>query len=118
VRKPDPAANWREMANAYGLNSGAIGQAALAQNNQLQSSLNTLESAQAAMQAEISREKALLSREYQAAIQSAVAEQEYQRAAALYEEAVRAEEMLWQKEKYYTDLMLQYSKLALQAMPE
>ena len=27
MRKPDPAANWREMANAYGLNSGAVGQA-------------------------------------------------------------------------------------------
>ena len=34
-------------------------------------------------------------------------------ALALYEEAVRAENMLWQKEKYYTDLSLRYLKQLL-----
>lgn len=112
------AANWREMANAYGLNSGAVGQAALAQSNRLQSNLNALEQAQAAAQTEIARQKSLLRQEYEAAIRQAVAENDYQRAMALYEDAVRAEELLWQKEKYYTDLMLQYSKLALRSMPD
>ena len=107
------AANWREVANAYGLNSGAIGQAALAMNNQRQSDLNALGSAQAAAQAEIQRQRSLLGREYQTAINQALAESNHERAYALYEEAVRAENMLWQKEKYYTDLALSYLKMLL-----
>ena len=113
MRKPDPAANWREMANAYGLNSGAVGQAALAMNNQRQNDLNALGAAQAAAQAEIQRQRTMLGKEYQAAINQALAEHNYERAYALYEEAVRAENMLWQKEKYYTDLSLSYLKQLL-----
>ena len=107
------AANWREAANAYGLNSGAFGQAALAMNNQRQSDLNALGSAQAAAQAEIQRQRSLLGQEYQAAINQALAESNHERAYALYEEAVRAENLLWQKEKYYTDLALSYLKMLL-----
>ena len=107
------AANWREMANAYGLNSGAVGQAALAMNNQRQSDLNALGAAQASAQAEIQRQRTMLGKEYQAAINQALAEHNYERAYALYEEAVRAENMLWQKEKYYTDLSLRYLKQLL-----
>ena len=107
------AANWREMANAYGLNSGAVGQAALAMNNQRQSDLNAIGAAQASAQAEIQRQRTILGQEYQAAINQALAEHNYERAYALYEEAVRAENMLWQKEKYYTDLSLSYLKQLL-----
>ena len=100
------AAGWREVANAYGLNSGAIGQAALAMSNQRQSNLNTLSRARAAAQAEIQRQRSLLGKEYQSAINQALAENNYAKASALYEEAVRAEELLWEKEKYYTSLAL------------
>ena len=101
------------MANAYGLNSGAVGQAALAMNNQRQNDLNALGAAQASAQAEIQRQRTMLGKEYQAAINQALAEHNYERAYALYEEAVRAENMLWQKEKYYTDLSLRYLKQLL-----
>lgn len=108
------AAAWREMANAYGLNSGAIGQAALAQNNQLQSNLNTLESAQAAAQAEIELQRTLLGQEYQAQINQAIAENNMNKAEMLYQEAVRADEALIQQQQYYASLALQYAQLGLQ----
>lgn len=108
------AANWREMANAYGLNSGAIGQANLAQNNQLQSNLNTLGAAQAAAQEEIERQRTLLGQQYQAAINQARAENNYQLAQALYQEAVRAEEALVQQQQYNSSLALQYAQMAMQ----
>ncbi len=108
------AANWREVANAYGLNSGAIGQAALAQNNQLQSNLNTLESAQAAAQAEIERQRTLLGQQYQLQINQAIAENNMNKAEMLYQEAVRADEALRQQQQFNANLMLQYAQLALQ----
>lgn len=102
------AANWRELANAYGLNSGAIGQAVLAQNNQQQSDWNALSAAQAAARAEIERQRTLLGQEYQAQINQAIAENNMSKAEMLYEEAVRADEALWEKQKYYTNLILKY----------
>ena len=102
------AANWRELANAYGLNSGAIGQAALAQNNQLQSNLNTLESAQAAAQAEIERQRTLLGQQYRLQINQALAENNMNKAEMLYEEAVRVEEALREQEQFYANLILKY----------
>ena len=108
------AANWREMANAYGLNSGTIGQAALAQSNQLQSNLNTLESAQAAAQAEIERQRTLLGQQYQLQINQAIAENNQQKAQALYQEAVRMDEVLRQEQQNNANLMLQYAQMAMQ----
>jgi hypothetical protein len=108
------AANWREMANAYGLNSGAVGQAALAQNNQLQSNLNTLESAQAAAQAEIERQRTLLGQQYQLQINQAMSENNFNKAQALYQEAVRADEALRQEQQFQANLALQYAQMAQQ----
>lgn len=108
------AASWREMANAYGLNSGAIGQAALAQNNQKQSDLNTLSAAQAQAQAEIERQRTLLGQQYQLQINQAIAENNYQKAEMLYQEAVRADEALRQQEQQNADMMLQYAQMAMQ----
>jgi hypothetical protein len=108
------AANWRELANAYGLNSGAIGQAALAQNNQLQSNLNTLESAQAAAQAEIERQRTLLGQQYQLQINQAIAENNMSKAEMLYQEAVRADEALRQQQQFNANLMLQYAQMGMQ----
>ena len=108
------AANWREMANAYGLNSGTIGQAALAQNNQRQSDLNTLGAAQAQAQAEIERQRTLLGQQYQLQINQAIAENNMQKAEALYNEAVRAEEAMRQQQQNNANLMLQYAQMAMQ----
>lgn len=108
------AAAWREMANAYGLNSGAIGQAALAQNNQRQSDLNTLASAQAQAQAEIEQQRVLLGQQYQLQINQAIAENNMQKAEALYQEAVRMDEKLQQQQQYNSNLMLQYAQMAMQ----
>lgn len=108
------AAAWREMANAYGLNSGAIGQAALAQNNQLQSNLNTLESAQAAAQADIERQRVLLGQQYQLAIQQALSENNFNKAQTLYQEAVRQDEKLMQQQQFAANLALQYAQMAMQ----
>ena len=106
------AASWREMANAYGLNSGTIGQAALAQNNQLQSNLNALETAQAAAHTEIERQRTLLAQQFRAAISQALADNDYNKAQALYQEAVRQDELLVQQEQFNANLALQYSQLA------
>ena len=76
--------------------------------NQRNRDLNTLSAAQAAAQTEIQRQRTMLGQEYQSAINQAVADNNYQRAYALYNEAIRAEELLWDKEKYYTNLALDY----------
>ena len=104
------AAAWKEVANAYGLNSGAVGQASLAQRNQLQNDLNKLNAAQAAARTELQRQRLLLGQQYQLAIEAAVAENNGQLAKSLYQEAVRAEESLQQQEQYYANLALQYGK--------
>ena len=104
------AAAWREVANAYGLNSGAVGQASLAQRNQLQNDMNKLNAAQAAARTELQRQRMLLGRQYQLAIEAAVAENNGQLAKSLYQEAVRAEESLQQQEQFYANLALQYGK--------
>jgi hypothetical protein len=108
------AAAWREMANAYGLNSGAIGQAALAQNNQLQSNLNTLESAQAAALTEIEQQRTLLGQQYQLAINQALAENNFNKADALYQEAVRQDELMLQKQQMAIQTALQVAQMAMQ----
>lgn len=105
-------ANWRELANAMGLNSGAQGQAALAQSNQLQSNLNALNSAQATAQADIERQRALLGQQYQLAILQAQADNDFELANALYNEAVRKDEALRQQEQFNAQLQLQYAQMA------
>ena len=98
------AANWNEVANAMGLNSGAFGQAALAMNNQLQSDLTTLSTAQAQSQAETERQRALLGQEYQNAILKAQADNNMDLAYALYQEAVRQDEALRQQQQFEASL--------------
>lgn len=85
-------ANYNEIANASGLNSGTRGQAQLARNNQLQSDLTTLNNAEAQNRAEIERQRTLLGQQYQNAIQKAQAENNMELAQRLYQEAVRVDE--------------------------
>ena len=104
------AANWRELAIAQGLNTGAIGQGALSQNNQLQSNLNTLGAAQAQNLANIEQQRALLGQQFQLQILQAQADNDFERAQALYKEAVRQDEILReqqaQQQAFMQDLIL------------
>lgn len=99
-------ANFNEMANAYGLNTGTGGQAQLARNNQLQSSLTTLGNAEAQNRAEIERQRTLLGQQYQSAIQQAQAENNMELAQALYQEAVRVDNSIIDASKYDSERAL------------
>ena len=99
------AANWRELANAQGLNTGAMGQAAISQNNQLQSNLNTLGAAQAQALANIQSQRTLLGKQYQLQILQAQADNDFERAQKLYDEAVRQDEILRGKEQQTMSMM-------------
>lgn len=90
--------NYAEVQNAYGLTSGAMAQARLAQDNQLEADLTALRGAQANIDANIEREKTMLSQQYMAAIAQAQAENDLQRAQALYDQARRDEDQLRQNQ--------------------
>ena len=85
-------ANWNETANAYGLNSGTQGQAALSFANQLQSGITALRNAEAQARAEVERQRLTLGQQYQAAIEQAQAENNQQLVQLLYQKALKAEQ--------------------------
>lgn len=84
--------SFNEYAAASGLNSGTGGQAALARSNRLQGDLSALGQQEAAEQRKLESQLAQLKVQYQNDIASAIANGEYERAAALLEEYRRAEE--------------------------
>lgn len=90
--------NYAEVQNAYGLTSGAMAQARLAQDNQLEADLTALRGAQATVDANIEREKTMLSQQYMAAIAQAQADNDLQRAQALYDQAKEDEAALRQNQ--------------------
>lgn len=96
---------YNEVQNAYGLTSGAMAQAQLAQNNQLQSDLTTIRAAQQQADAEVERQRSLLAKEYAAAITKAQSVNDMARAQALYEEAKQADADLLAKQKEAASLM-------------
>ncbi len=87
-------ANLNEQYAALGLNAGATGQAALAQNNALQSSISSIRQSQAEALNDVEAQRVSLQQQYQAAIKEAIANNEADRAAALYNEAKRVDESL------------------------
>lgn len=99
------AKNYAETQNAHGLTSGAMAQAKLAQNNQMQSDMTTIRAAQQTADAEIQREKGLLAQQYSAAIAKAQADNDMARAKALYEQAQADDERLLQQQKEAAKLM-------------
>lgn len=105
VEAAKAAKNYGEVQNAYGLTSGAMAQAKLAQNNQLQSDLTTIRAQQQSTDAEIERQRGLLAKEFASAIQKAQADNDLQRAQALYEQAKVEEEKLLQQKKEAASLM-------------
>lgn len=107
--------NYDEVQNAYGLTSGAMAQARLAQDNQLQADLTAIRTAQQAIDADVEREKGLLSKEYQSAIAKAQADNDIALAEALYKQAQAEDERLKEKQKAAANLMAgagDYSLLA------
>lgn len=105
VESAKAAKNYGEIQNAYGLTSGAMAQARLAQDNQLQADLTALRAAQTDSDAQFERQRNLLAKEYSAAIAKAQADNDYQRAQALYAAAKADEDQLMQMQKDAGNLM-------------
>lgn len=105
VESAKAAKNYGEVQNAYGLTSGAMAQARLAQDNQLQADLTALRAAQTDSDAQFERQRNLLAKEYSAAIAKAQADNDYQRAQALYAAAKADEDQLMQMQKDAGNLM-------------
>lgn len=105
VESAKAAKNYGEVQNAYGLTSGAMAQARLAQDNQLQADLTALRAAQTDSDAQFERQRNLLAKEYSAAIAKAQADNDYQRAQALYNAAKADEDQLLQMQKEAGNLM-------------
>lgn len=105
VESAKAAKNYGEVQNAYGLSSGAMAQARLAQDNQLQADLTALRAAQTDSDAQFERQRNLLAKEYSAAIAKAQADNDYQRAQALYNAAKADEDQLMQMQKEAGNLM-------------
>lgn len=105
VESAKAAKNYGEVQNAYGLTSGAMAQARLAQDNQLQADLTALRAAQTDSDAQFERQRNLLAKEYSAAIAKAQADNDYQRAQALYNAAKADEDQLTQMQKEAGNLM-------------
>ena len=87
-------AAFNERAAAAGMNTGAGSQAALAQNNALVSGVSAIRQAESEALADVEAKRADLAAQYQKAIAEAVANNEAERAQALYAEAIRVDESL------------------------
>lgn len=109
------AKNFDEVQNAYGLTSGAMGQAKLAQGNQLQADLTSMRATQQQIDAEIERQRSILAKEYAAAIAKAQADNDFERAQALYEQAKIEEERMLQKQQAAAELMASVGDYTLTA---
>lgn len=112
------ARNFAEYANAYGLNSGAGGQAELARNVTLQNNMNSLNMQQAQTVADLQLQRANAETEYNNAIAQAQAEGNAQLAAALYQEKIRVQEALLQLELQQQAYDLQMYQLEYQAQQD
>lgn len=105
--------NYNEVQNAYGLTSGAMAQARLARDNQLQADLTALRTAHATADAERERDRALLGQQYSAAIAQAQAENDIAKAQALYAEAKEADQELTARQEAAAALMAQAGDFSL-----
>ena len=83
-----------EYFAANGLNTGAAGQAQLAQNTTAQDNIGSLEKAKADALNGVETKRTTLSAQYQNAIAEAIASNNYERAKSLYDEAARVDESI------------------------
>lgn len=84
--------NWQETAAAMGLNSGAAGQSDIAMNLAKQNALAELDRGESADLAALELQRTQAATDYNSAIAQAQASGDYELAAALYQEKVRADE--------------------------
>ena len=89
--------NFNNMAAGTGLNTGAMGQAALSQANALQRDITAVRQAQADAQEQLELERQQQQAAYQQAIAQAIAENNRDRAQALYQEAIRQDQAAQQR---------------------
>ncbi len=84
--------NFNQQAVGNGINTGAGSQAALAQNNEYLRAFGNLRQEEANAMAESERQMANLTAQYQSAVASALADNDFNRAKALYDEGNNAEQ--------------------------
>lgn len=99
---------WNEAQSAYGLSSGAQGQVAVSRANQTQADISAIQAAQQAADAEIERQRTQYKEQYAAALLEAAANNDTQRAQALYEEMVRQDNALTEQRQQNTEWALAY----------
>lgn len=80
--------NWNEVQQAYGLSSGTMGQAWLARNNRAQADQTALQAARDKALANIALEQQTAEERYKAELRAAIAQNDYEKAKALYEQAL------------------------------
>lgn len=97
--------NAAEYYAAAGLSSGAKAQARIAQDNQLLADLTAIRTAQQTADADVERQRGLLSQQYATAIRQAQADNDMARAQALYEAAREAEASLLANRKEVASVM-------------
>lgn len=86
--------NFNEYAAANGLNTGAGAQARLSQGNAAAANIASVRRAQAEAEQELNFQRSQMETQYRNAISEALAQNDLQRAQALYEEAKRVDESL------------------------
>lgn len=95
----------RTAAPGSRLSAGAQAQAALVQDNAQKKNVTTLRTAQSEADAEVERQRQLLASQYETAIRQAQADNDMERAQALYDAAKAEEAQLLEMQKSGADLL-------------
>lgn len=103
--------NFNEYAAASGLNSGAGGQAQLAFGNTLQGNLSGLDKAQANALAELDLQIANLETNYRNAVQQAIAQGEFEKAQALYNDYQTKQAQMLNQHQFDAQMNYNYATL-------
>ena len=107
------AMNMAQLHDAQGLSSGTRAQARMSLENQTMANMTALRAAQQQSDADIERQRALLAQDYAAAISKAQADNDLQKAQALYEQAKQAEADLLSKKEATAELLAKAGDFSL-----
>ena len=102
---------WNEYAAATGLNTGASGQAQLALSNVLQSNLANINRAQADALAQLDLQINNLTTQYRNDVARAIAEGDFAKAQALYNNYQAERDRMIQQQQYMANLAYNYATL-------
>jgi hypothetical protein len=102
---------WNEYAAATGLNAGASGQAQLSFSNLLQSNLANINRAQADALAQLDLQVAQLQTQYKNDVAKAIAEGDFAKAQALYNNYQAERDRMIQQQQYVSNLAYNYATL-------